>query len=148
MKIILTETLGKLGKAGDVVSVADGYGRNYLIPQKLAILASRANLNQITLIKKQKESKEEKKKRSLEKYAESLDGISCEIVVKVGENDKIYGSVTPVMIAEAIAKKGFEIDRKQIELEEPINTLGVYIINLNLHPEIQPKIKLWVVEES
>ncbi|MBN2542218.1 50S ribosomal protein L9 [bacterium] len=148
MKIILTENVEKLGKAGEIVSVADGYGRNFLIPKRLAILASNANLKQVSLIKKRKETKEERKKRGLEKIAESLEGLSCEIVVKVGEGEKIFGSVTPQMIATAINKKGIEIDKKSIILDEPINTLGVYIVTINLHPEVRPQIKLWVVEES
>jgi len=145
MKIILTNNLENLGSAGDVVEVADGYGRNYLIPRKLAVRATKGNLTQVEQIKKALANREEKRKKNLTSLAENLDGISLDIPVQVGEDDRVFGGVTPQMITDALRAKGFNIERKAVQLDEPIRQLGVYNIEIKLHTDIRPQIRIWVV---
>jgi large subunit ribosomal protein L9 len=147
MKVILRENLENLGEIGDVVDVKDGYARNFLIPRKLAFEASTKNLSQLEAQKKQLEYKLEKEKRSAEKQREELEKVSLTIQMKVGEDGKLFGSVTTQMIAEALKEKGFEIDRKTITIPEPIKALGIYTIEIRLHKEVDAKIKVWTVRE-
>jgi large subunit ribosomal protein L9 len=147
MKVILRENLENLGEIGDVVDVKDGYARNFLIPRKLAFEASTKNLSQLEAQKKQLEYKLEKEKRSAEKQREELEKVSLTIQMKVGEDGKLFGSVTTQMIAEALKEKGFEIDRKTITIPEPIKALGIYTIEIRLHKEVEAKIKVWTVRE-
>ncbi|MCD6098883.1 50S ribosomal protein L9 [bacterium] len=148
MKVILLERVPKLGDVGDVVTTKDGYARNYLVPKGLAIPATKKNLKQIEKIKRFKAGIEEKKRARLQDVAEKLENTSCEIVVNVDEEDHLFGSVTAGMIAEAINKQGFAIDKKQIQLDEPINSLGIYYVTVNLHREIQAKLKVWVLKSE
>ncbi len=147
MKIILTENISTLGEIGEVVDVADGYGRNYLLPKKKAVRATEGNLAQVEHIKRLKASKESKLQETMEKFAEKLDGLSCDIVVEVDENeDKIFGTVTTKMIAETLSEQhNIDIDKDKIIIEEPIKKLGIYLVPVNLHPDVRPKIKVWVV---
>ncbi|RKZ30999.1 50S ribosomal protein L9 [bacterium] len=145
MKVILTDDVQNLGRAGDVVDVADGYSRNYLIPKKLAVRATRGNLAQVEQIKTARFNREEKRKKTLSVLAESLDGFSIDIPVQVGEEDRVFGAVTTHVIADALRAKGFNIERKTIQLDEPIKQLGVYNIEVKLHPEIRPQIRVWVI---
>jgi large subunit ribosomal protein L9 len=147
MKVILRENLENLGEIGDVVDVKDGYARNFLIPRKLAFEASTKNLSQLEAQKKQLEYKLEKEKRSAEKQRDELEKVSLTIQMKVGEDGKLFGSVTTQMIAEALKEKGFEIDRKTITIPEPIKALGIYTIEIRLHKEVDAKIKVWTVRE-
>ena len=148
MKIILLESIGKLGKEGDVVDVAGGYARNYLIPQKKALSYSKGNLKRFEEIKRLKDIQYQHSKEEAEKLAEKLKALSVTSVVKAGENEKLYGSVTTGDIAELLKKEGYEIDKRKIVIEEPIKKLGVYTIPIKLHPEVQASIKLWVVSET
>ena len=148
MKVILLERVAKLGDVGDVVSVKDGYARNYLVPKGLAISATRENLKQIEKIKRFKAGVEEKRRSRLQDVAEKLENSSCEIVVNADEEDHLFGSVTAGMIAEAINKQGFAIDKKQIQLDEPIDSLGIYYVTVNLHRDIQAKVKVWVLKSE
>ena len=148
MKIILLESIGKLGKEGDVVDVAGGYARNYLIPKKKALSYSKGNLKRFEEIKRLKDIQYRHSKEEAEKLAEKLNAISVTSVVKAGENEKLYGSVTTGDIAELLKKEGYEIDKRKIVIEEPIKKLGVYTIPIKLHPEVQASIKLWVVSET
>jgi len=147
MEIILLEDIPPLGKVGDLVKVSDGYGRNYLIPNKLAIKATPKNKKQLEHEKRFAQDKTDKVKRDAEKLAKSVEEFSCTITKPVGESGKLFGSVTTKDIEEQLIENGFTIDRKKIELEEPIKNLGVYTIPIKLHPEVTANLKLWVVRE-
>lgn len=147
MKIILRENLDNLGEIGDVVDVKDGYARNFLIPRKLAYEASTKNMNQLEAQKKQLERKIEKEKINAEKIRQELEKVSLTIQMKVGEDGKLFGSVTTQMIADALKEKGFDIDRKTITIPEPIKALGIYTVEIKLHKEVEAKVKVWTVRE-
>ena len=132
MKVILTEDISSLGPAGEVVDVKDGYARNYLIPKNLAVKATKSNLNRVEQIKTARATREERRKKNLVTLAESLEGFSIDIPVQVGDDDKIYGAVTQHMVLEALRAKGFNLERKTIQLNEPIKQLGVYNIEVKL----------------
>lgn len=148
MKIILKEDLEKIGKAGEVVEVKDGYARNYLVPRNLAVPANKGNLVSIERILKEKDFRENKKKREALALKDKIEGISCTTEVLVGEEDKVFGSVTSIEIARLLKDKGFFIDKRNISLEEPIKALGVYSIPVKLHPEVIASLKLWVVKKE
>jgi large subunit ribosomal protein L9 len=147
MQIILREDVPSLGKAGDLVKVANGYARNYLIPRKIAVEATPRNLKALEHEKLLIEHKKRRGRRESESLKDKIESISCTIGVKVGEDDKLYGSVTSMDIEEGLKREGVEIDRKKIELEEPIRTLGVYTVPIKITPEIQAKLKVWVVKD-
>jgi len=148
MKIILKQDEPKLGSVGDVLTVKDGYARNFLIPRGIAVAANKSNLSVLEQDMKALELKKNKDKRVAEKFAEKLASASITAKVKAGEEDKIFGSVTTQDIAELLKEKGFDIDRKKIELAEPIKQLGVFQIPLKLHQDVEAKIKLWVIKED
>ncbi|NIM97648.1 MAG: 50S ribosomal protein L9 [candidate division Zixibacteria bacterium] len=148
MKVILKDDLEKLGRCGAVVEVKDGYGRNYLIPRNLAIPATKGNLKSIQQIKKQKEIRDLKKKRHEEKLRHQLEKISCTAEVMVGEEDRVFGSVTSQTIAELLKEKGFDIDRHKIILETPIKALGVYTVPVKISGDIVASLKVWVVKKQ
>ncbi|MGC9315535.1 MAG: 50S ribosomal protein L9 [bacterium] len=145
MKVILTEDIRNLGPAGEVIEVKDGYARNYLIPKNLAVKASKANLSRVDQIKTTRANREERRKKKLATLAESLEGLSIDIPVQVGDDEKIYGAVTQHMVLEALRGRGFNLERKAVQLEEPIKQLGVYNIEIKLHAEVRPQIRIWVV---
>jgi len=147
MKVILLQDIEKLGKANDVVEVKDGFARNYLIPQKKAIPATAQTLKYLEEEKKKNLKKLEASKKQAEELAKSLNGISVNVLVKVHNEDELYGSVTAQQISEALKQEGFDIDKKCIVLEEPIKRLGVFDCLIRLHPEVEAKIKVWVVKE-
>ncbi len=147
MKVILKEDIAALGNCGDVITVKDGYGRNYLLPRNLAIEAKRGNLRAIEEVKKQKRLHDNKKKREAERIKEKLEKISCTAEVLVGEEDKVFGSVTSSTIAELLTEKGFKIDRRRILLEEPLKALGVYTVGVKVEPEVIANLKVWVVKK-
>ena len=147
MEVILLDTVPSLGNRGDTVRVKAGYARNYLFPRKLALPASEPNRRvfreeEIILAKRDEQAKDIAR-RSSEKMAD----VSCTIPVQVGEEDKLYGSVTGNDIAKILKDQGFDIDKKQVLLEEPIKQLGVYTIDIRLHREVSVPIKVWVVKE-
>jgi large subunit ribosomal protein L9 len=146
MQVILQEDVHKLGKAGEVVQVRDGYGRNFLLPQKKAILANPKNLRQLEHQKRVVVAKQQKIKRKAEDLAAKLRDISLTISREVGEEDKLFGSVTTKDISDALRNEGYIIDRHDIRLEEPIKQLGIFDIPIKLHPEVIGEIKLWVVK--
>lgn len=147
MKIILRENLENLGEIGDVVEVKNGYARNYLIPRKLAYEANTRNLNQLEAQKKQLDRKIEKDKLNAEKLRDGLEKVSLTIQMKVGEDGKLFGSVTTQMIADDLKDKGFDIDRKKIVIPEPIKALGIYTVEMKLHKDVEAKVKVWTVRE-
>jgi large subunit ribosomal protein L9 len=147
MEIILLEDIPSLGKVGDLVRVSDGYGRNYLLPRKLAIKATPNNRKRLEHQKRFAQDKTDKVKRDAEKLTKRIEEFSCTITKPVGESGKLFGAVTSKEIEEHLVENGFQIDRKKIELEEPIKNLGVYTIPIRLHPEVTANLKLWVVRE-
>ncbi|MFA6457258.1 MAG: 50S ribosomal protein L9 [Bacteroidota bacterium] len=147
MKVILRQNYNKLGSIGDVVEVKDGFARNYLIPRSIAFRATEGNLNALEQEKKQLARKEEKVVQDSEKLAAQLGSVSLTITMKVGEDDKLFGAVTSQMIADSLTEKGYSIDKRIIELEEPIKTLGIFEVPVKLHAKVSAKVKVWVVRE-
>jgi len=148
MKVILKDDLEKLGKCGEVVEVKDGYGRNFLIARNLAIPATKGNLKAIQEVTKQKGMRDLKKKRQEERLKIQLEKISCTAEVRVGEEDKVFGSVTAQNISELLKEKGFEIDRHKILLETPIKALGVYTIPIKVSSDLVANLKVWVMKKT
>ena len=147
MKVILRKDFETLGKIGDVVAVKDGYARNYLLPRQIAYRATTSSLRALEEEKKQHERQEQKQLKDAEKIGSELEKISITIAMKVGEDDKLFGSVTSQMIADALKEKGFTVDKRTIELEEPIKMLGIFEVPVKLHTKISAKAKVWVVRE-
>jgi len=147
MKIILRQDFEKLGKVGDIVEVKDGYARNYLIPKKIGYVATKGNLQTHEEEKKQHELRQKKELIKAQKVSSELEKLSLTIPMKVGEEEKLFGAVTSQMIADVLKEKGFDVDKRIIELEEPIKALGIYSVNLNLHTGVVGKVKVWVVKE-
>lgn len=147
MKVILRQDIDTLGKIGQVVDVKEGYALNYLLPRKYAYLALPGNLNAIEDEKKAHLRRETKELQAAEKVAAELDKVSVSITVQVGEEDRIFGTVTTQMIADALKEKGFDVDKRKIELEEQIKTLGIYTVSVKLHNKVASNIKVWVVRE-
>ncbi len=148
MKIILTQDVEDLGKCGDVIDVKTGYGRNYLLPRNLAVAASKGNLKAIDELKGRQELRSSKKRREAELIRSKIEKVSCTAEVNVGEDDKVFGSVTAPMIAELLLAEGVEIDRKKINLEEPLKALGVYTIPIKINSEVTANLKVWVVKKT
>lgn len=147
MKVILRQDFETLGKVGDVVDVKDGYARNYLIPRNIVFRATPSNLNALEEEKKQHVRREEKQLKDAEKLRAELEKVSLTISMKVGEDDKLFGSVTSQMIADALKEKNFTVDKRNVELEEPIKTLGIFEVPVKIHGSVTAKIKVWVVRE-
>ena len=147
MEVILKQDVNKLGKAGTVIKVKEGFARNFLIPNKLAIALNQANLRMLEQEKQSKTLQLEKIKKECIELKEKLAGISITIPALIQEEDKLYGSVTSQDIAEALKDEGFDIDKNIIALEEPIKSLGIYEVCVKLHPEIPAKIKVWIVKK-
>ncbi|TIH12155.1 50S ribosomal protein L9 [Marinifilum sp. JC120] len=146
MKLILRADVDALGSLGDIVSVKAGYGRNYLIPQGLAMPASEANLKQFDLEKRKLQEMADNLRTQAEGLRDRLAEVEVNIEVRVGEGEKLYGSVTAVNIADALAEMDFEIDRRKILLSDPIRSLGEYDIEIKLHPEVRGEVKLVVAK--
>ena len=148
MKVILRKDIISLGSMGQVVNVKDGYARNYLIPRDYAYYASDAAIKRLEVEKKQHSKKLAAEKGKAEELAAKLADIQVSIAMKVGEEGRLFGSVTPQMIAQEISTKGYEIDRRTIVIEEPIKTLGVFDAKIKLHPEVFAMVKVWVISEE
>jgi large subunit ribosomal protein L9 len=147
MKVILLEDVSSLGKAGDLVKVSEGYGRNYLIPQKKAILATEKSLKVIEHQKRLIQQRMEKTKKDAEKLGQQIEKLSCTFAKTVGESGKLFGSVTSMDIENYLKENGIKVDRKKIALEEPIKNVGMSNIPIKLHPEVTTHLKVWVVQE-
>jgi large subunit ribosomal protein L9 len=145
MQIILTENVPNLGSIGDLVKVKDGYARNYLLPRKLAIVATPKSVKQFEHQKRVVAARMEKLLTSAKGLKEKLEGLSLSISRQVGEEDKLFGSVTTKDIAEALEDKGFDVDRKKIVLDAPIKTQGVFQVPVKLHQDVFATLKVWVV---
>jgi large subunit ribosomal protein L9 len=147
MKVILTEDVGRLGEAGSIVEVKDGYARNYLLPRSLALVANRSNMAVYKEFGRQKQMQGTRAQREAEALGKRLEKMSCTVPVAVGEEDRIFGSVGSQHIADLLNEQGLEIDRRAVQLEEPIRALGVYDVPIRLHAEVEAKVKVWVVRE-
>jgi len=147
MQVILLEDIPSLGKAGDQVKVSDGYGRNYLIPQKKAMLATEKSLKAIEHQKRQVQQRMGKAKKGAVRIAQEIESLSCTFAKPVGDSGKLFGSVTSMEIEAYLKENGIELDRKKIHLEEPIKSLGMYTVPIKLHPEVTAQLKVWVVQE-
>jgi large subunit ribosomal protein L9 len=148
MEVILKEDVTSLGSRGDVVKVAEGYGRNYLLPRKLAIQANAANKKVIEQMKAAAVRRSAKEKTGAEALAKQFEGVSVSFQRKSGENDQLFGSVTSGDIAEALAKKGFELDRRKIQLHEPLKSVGEFTVPIKLHKEVTALLKVVVEKEA
>ncbi|MBU1099910.1 MAG: 50S ribosomal protein L9 [Bacteroidetes bacterium] len=147
MKVILRKNYDQLGEVGTSVDVKDGYALNFLIPRGIAFQATAGNLKALEEEQRQTAKKEAKNLVSAQELSAELEKVSITIPVKVGEEDKIFGSVTTQMIADSLKEKGYEIDKRKIELEEQIKSLGIYSVTVKLHPKVNAVIKTWVVRE-
>jgi len=148
VKIILREDVPDLGSAGQTIEVKDGYGRNYLFPRNLAIPATRANLKAVGEIAKQKELADRKRRREAEVIKERIEKLELSTEVLVGEDEKLFGSVTSADIAELLEKESVLVDKRAIELESPIKVLGVYTVPVKIDKDVSASLKLWVIKKS
>lgn len=148
MEVILREHVDNLGQRGEIVKVAEGYARNFLLPRKLALPVTEANKKQIERERVKFEAKEAAEKQTAEALAQRINAVEITLARRVGENDTLYGSVTTVDIAEALAKQGVEIDRRKVQLAEPIKQLGEVTVPIKIHREVTGQIKVRVVKEQ
>jgi large subunit ribosomal protein L9 len=148
MQIILQEDVEKLGHRGQIVEVAEGYARNYLLPRKLALPVSQGNLKQLEQIKRSLAKREATERDGAQKQAELLGSLTVEFARKAGENEQMFGSVTAGDISESLAKQGYSVDKRKIQLDQPIKTLGEYQVPAKLHREITASIKVVVRKEE
>jgi large subunit ribosomal protein L9 len=147
MQLILRTDVDHLGKRGEVVKVAPGYGRNYLLPQGLAYEHSKGNVQRIEKERKLMEVRMVKERDEAAALAARIAAVSLTIVRRVGENDVLYGSVTSADIAEGLQKEGFSFDKRKIHLEDPIKSLGIYNVPIRIHADVPCDVKVWVVKE-
>jgi large subunit ribosomal protein L9 len=150
VKVILRQDIEKLGEAGTVVSVKPGYARNYLLPRGFAYEATEANMRQLEEERRRAEERARRDYLEARRRAKALEGISLTFQARAGEESKLFGSITSADIAERLNEQGldFEVDRRWIELEEPIKTLGVFSVPVRLHADVRPEIKVWVIKQE
>ena len=147
MDVILRQAVDNLGEAGEVVSVKDGYARNFLLPRGLAYPASDANRRRLEAEHGQKAKRHAAEVGTAQQVAARLEAVSLTFTMKAGEGDKLFGSVTTADIAERLKAEGFDVDKKAIELDDPIKALGVYKVAVRVHHEVKPEVRVWVVKE-
>lgn len=148
MEVVLKKDYETLGKAMDVVAVKDGYARNFLIPTGIAEIATAGNMKAVAESRKMSAKRELRKVGEAQLQASALEKVPCTIKVRVGEEDKLFGAVTALDIAEFLKKENFAIDKKQVLLDEPIRQLGVYNISIKLHRDVNATLKVWIVKED
>jgi len=148
MEVILKEDVANLGSRGDVVKVAEGYGRNFLLPRKLAIEASAGNKKVIEQMRAAAVRRSAKEKSQAEELAKQFEGVSVSFQRRSGEHDQLFGSVTAGDIAEALAKKGFDLDRRKIQIHEPLKTLGEFTVPIRLHRDVTTHLKVVIEKEA
>jgi large subunit ribosomal protein L9 len=148
MEVILKEDVPKLGNRGDVVKVAEGYGRNYLLPRKLAIRADAASKNVIEQMRAAALRRSAREKGEAEELAKQFDGVKVTFHRKTGERDQLFGSVTAADIAQALEKQGFNVDRRKIHLNEPLKALGEYTVPIRLHRDVTAPVQVAVLKEG
>jgi len=147
MEVILVKDVPSLGKLGQVVKVKNGFARNYLIPNKLAYLATPGNLKKIELQEKKRKVIYEKERQEVLELAEKLNKVSCTVNVEVNDLDRLYGAVSEVDVVKALEVEGFSIDKKNVIFDSPIEELGIFEVGIKLHPEVTAKIRLWVTKK-
>ena len=147
MKIILRNDYESLGRAGELVTVKDGFARNFLIPKGIAVLATKANMKRLEEERNMNARQKEKDFKEAEAVSKEIEKVSITATVAVGEEDKVFGSVTAQDIAALIKEKGFDVDKRKIVLDEPIKALGVYTVPIKLHSEVEANVRVWVVKE-
>lgn len=147
MEVILLESLTPLGKRGDTVKVKPGFARNYLFPRRIAILATDSNRRIFQEEDKVRSRRDVVEMRSAKDLAAKLSDVSCTITVKVGEDDRLYGSVSSADISKELETQGFRIDKKHVLLDEPIKKIGVYTVDVKLHREVVVPVRVWVVKQ-
>lgn len=148
MEVILKEDVMKLGSRGDVVKVAEGYGRNFLLPRKLAIEATTGNKKVVEQMRASALRRSAKEKAQAEELSKQFDGLSVSFQRRSGENDQLFGSVTSGDIAEALAKKGFNLDRRKIQLREPLKSIGEFTLPVKLHKDVTAHLKVVIEKEA
>ncbi len=147
MEVILRNAIDKLGHPGDVVTVSAGYGRNFLLPRGLAYQATPGNLKRIAQERSRLIAAEAERVKAAEEVAAKFADVSVTFAARVGEEGKLFGSVTAADIAHQLEAQGFKLERRQIELVEPIKALGVYRVAIRLHADVKPEIKVWVIKQ-
>ncbi|MFA4984728.1 MAG: 50S ribosomal protein L9 [Candidatus Omnitrophota bacterium] len=147
MEIILTKDVEKLGKAGEVVNVKDGFGRNFLIPSGLAVPSNAVALKRLEADRQRRLQDKEKARSAAEEIRKKLENLSLTIAVLTHEDEKLYGSIAAADVAAALKEEGFDIDKSFIVMDEAIKSLGIFEVLVNLHPDVSAKIKLWVVKK-
>jgi large subunit ribosomal protein L9 len=147
MEVILRNAVDKLGHPGDIVSVSPGYARNFLLPRGRAYEATPGNRRRIAQEKSRLEALEAERVSAAKAVADKLAEVSVTFAARVGEEGKLFGSVTTADIAHQLEAQGFKIEKRQIELNEPIKTLGVYRVGVRLHADVHPEIKVWVIKQ-
>jgi large subunit ribosomal protein L9 len=147
MDVILRTDVEKLGRVGDLVTVRDGFARNYLLPRGLAYPATEGNRRRLDAEHRQRVRRAEVEKADAHALAGRLEGVSLSFTMKAGEGDRLFGSVTSADIAERLKTEGFDLDRRAVELHEPIKALGIYKVPVRLHADVKPEIRVWVVKE-
>ena len=148
MEVILREHVDNLGRRGEVVKVADGYARNYLLPRKMALLVTEANKKQIERERKAGEVKDAQERTEADAYGQRLEALEIEIARRIGENNVMYGSVTSADVATALAAKGFTVDRRKIQLPDPIKAVGDVQVPVKVHRDVTAQVKVKVVPEQ
>jgi large subunit ribosomal protein L9 len=146
IEVILKEPVETLGGRGDIVKVADGYARNYLLPRKLALAVTSGNKRQVDAERQRALARETEERAGAEALAARLGQVECVVSRRVGEKDTLYGSVTSADVADALARLGFEVDKRKIQLDEPLKALGEYTVPLKLHRDVTAQIKVLVVK--
>ena len=146
MEVILRQSVDSLGHPGDVVTVSPGYARNYLLPRGIAYAATEGNKKRIAQEKARLEAAESERRGAAEDVAKKLEEVSITFSARVGDEGKLFGSVTTADIAQQLEAQGFAIEKRQIDLHEPIKALGVYRVPIRLHADVRPEIKVWVIK--
>ncbi len=148
MEVILKEDVAKLGARGDVVKVAEGYGRNFLLPRRLAIEANAGNKKVVEQMRAAAVRRSAKEKAQAEELSKQFEGVSLSFQRRSGEHDQLFGSVTSGDLADALAKKGFNIDRRKIQLHEPLKTVGDFTVPIKLHKDVTAHLKVVIEKEA
>jgi large subunit ribosomal protein L9 len=146
MEVILRQAVENLGKPGDLVAVKAGYARNYLIPRGFALPATEGNKKRIDQQKARLEAAEGERRGAAQQVADRLEQVSLTFSARVGEEEKLFGSVTAADIAQQLQAQGFEIEKRQVDLHDPIKSLGVYRVPVKLHAEVKPEVRVWVIK--
>lgn len=147
MEIILRQAVENLGKTGDVVNVKPGYARNYLLPHGLAYEATPGNLKRIQQERERLEAAENERRGAAQSLAERFEQVSLTFSARVGDEGKLFGSVTAADIAQQLEAQGYHVEKRQIDLHEPIKALGVYRVPIRLHADVKPEIRVWVIKQ-